>query len=75
MNSPQPLSASQRGAKFFTPPSFACKRRGPGDEYMKKEEQLLFIPNSQYILLSTMLFFPVILKDWIRMKKEEKGQS
>ena len=37
MNSPQPpaeagqaLSASQRGAKCFTPPSFACKRRGQG---------------------------------------------
>ena len=30
INSPQPLSASQRGAKRRTPPSFACKRRGLG---------------------------------------------
>jgi len=30
MNSPQPLSALQRGAKRRTPPSFACKRRGAG---------------------------------------------
>jgi hypothetical protein len=41
MNSPQPLSASQRGAKCFTPPSFASKRRGRGDEYVKEGEVFL----------------------------------
>jgi hypothetical protein len=35
MNSPQPLSASQRWAKRCTPPSFDCKEGGRGDEYMK----------------------------------------
>jgi hypothetical protein len=37
MNSPQPLSAPQRGAKKDISPSFACKRRGMGDEYMQSK--------------------------------------
>jgi len=41
MNSPQPLSASQRGARNFTPPSFACKDWG--DEYMEMIELLYTI--------------------------------
>ena len=50
MNSPQPLSASQRGAKCLTPPSFASKRRGQGGWVHEADrfifELLLFIPDS-----------------------------
>jgi hypothetical protein len=46
------LSASQRGAKCFTPPSFACKRRGQGDEYMKYLEVFLLYYYS----------FPIVIK-------------
>jgi hypothetical protein len=36
MNSPQPLSASQRGAKRCTPLLLPAKEGGRGDKYMKK---------------------------------------